>query len=209
MSLRRSRSSRKAASAKRNQGSIGRTAQTIRSRVQPSRRRRAELAARQRMKRAAEHRRHKQSIKDALDKGPQIPHMGPKFKSPSPKPKRKTSSYDPNKRPKATVIKAKPVNSTNDPFGRMRKSKLSSEKRINARNRLSTKQKLERATGTTSAPKGVKNIGLKSAVRKATSRPKPTRKTRTPRTPIRNMAVTGPKRRTSGFGSFGRFGRRR
>jgi len=200
MSLRRSRSSRKAASAKRNQGSIGRTAQLIRSRVQPSRRRRAELAARQRMKRAAEHRKHKKAIKDAIDKGPQIPHMGPKFKSPPPSPKRKTSSYDPSKRPKATVIKTKPTSSTRDPFGRMRKSKLSSEKRINARNRLSTKQKLERATGTTSAPKGVKNIGLKSAVRKATSRPNPTRKTRTPRTPARNMAVTGPKRRTSGFG---------
>ena len=162
MSLRRRRSSREAASAKRNQGSIGRTAQLIRSRVQPSRRRRAPLAAIKSAQKKAAFNKRKKDMKDAIDKGPSIdlPHMR---------------------------------------LGRKRKSKLASEKSINARNKLSSKKRMERATGTTSVPKGVKNIGLKSAERIANNPSSTKRKTRTPKAPIRKMPI-GPRRRTSGFG---------
>jgi len=123
--------------------------------------------------------------------------------------------------------KAKPIQKAQPSNGGMtpgdtggqtrRKRKIGNEKSINARNKLSARKRMELATGTTSAPKGVENIGLKRAIgrpkppkapirkmpitsapkgvkniglKKAIGRPKP------PKAPIRNMAVTGPKRRT-------------
>ena len=189
MALRRRRG--RTALAKKKQGSIGRTAQTIRGRVQPSRRRRAELAARQRMQRAAFNKR----IKGAIDKGPQIPHMGPK----GPSYAKRGGGFDPSKRPKATVIKAKPTISTNDPFGRKRKSTAAANtarKRLTRRQRLlmnrSAAQRrmndnrmtrdgisLRRKSRKVSVPKAVKNIGLKKAI----GRPNP------PKAPIRKMPI--------------------
>ena len=197
MALRRRRS--RTALAKKKQGSIGRTAQTIRGRVQPSRRRRAELAARQRKQRLTFNKR----IKDAIDKGPQIPHMGPK----GPSYAKRGGGFDPSKRPKATVIKAKPTISTNDPFGRKRKSTAAANtarKRLTRRQRLLMRRSaaqrrmndnrmtrdgisLRRKSGKVSVPKAVKNIGLKSKLKKAVGRPK------VPKAPIRKMPI-GPSR---------------